>query len=73
MSTLDSIESQLLAAAQARRDEMAAFCSQLIQIPSVNGVDDEQHVAEAIADEAQALGLTAQLAGDDPRRPNVII
>jgi len=73
MPGLDNLESRLLAAAQDQREAMVAFCSQLIQIPSVNGVDDEQHVAQALAERARALGLTARLAGSDPRRPNVIV
>ncbi|MCC6614958.1 MAG: M20/M25/M40 family metallo-hydrolase [Anaerolineae bacterium] len=73
MTGLDDLEVRLLTAAQERRDALIDFCSRLIQTRSVNGVDDEQHIAQVIADEASALGLTAQLAGEDPRRPNVIV
>ncbi len=52
---------------------MTAFCSRLLQIPSVNGVDDEVTVAEAIAEQAQRLGLHVQIVGENPRRPNVIL
>ncbi|MCA9903865.1 MAG: M20/M25/M40 family metallo-hydrolase, partial [Anaerolineae bacterium] len=70
---MNTIETQLAAAAEVRRDAIAGFCSRLIQIPSVNGVDDEVNLAQAIADEARALGLAAELAGADVQRPNVII
>ncbi len=73
MSNLDSMDTRLVAAAQARRDAIAGFCSRLIQIPSVNGMDDEANVAQAIVDEARTLGLAAELAGADTRRPNVIV
>jgi acetylornithine deacetylase/succinyl-diaminopimelate desuccinylase-like protein len=49
------------------------FCSHLLQIPSVNGINDEIEVAEAIAMEAKALGLHAQIVGENRRRPNVIV
>lgn len=73
MSNLDSMDTRLVAAAQARQDAIAGLCSRLIQIPSVNGMDDEANVAQAIVDEARTLGLAAELAGADTRRPNVIV
>lgn len=53
--------------------EMVAFCRRLLQTPSVNGQHDEIAVAETIAAEAHRLGLPVQIAGDNPRRPNVIV
>jgi acetylornithine deacetylase/succinyl-diaminopimelate desuccinylase family protein len=52
---------------------MAAFCSRLLQIPSVNGINDEIDVAEAVATQARSLGLHTQVVGQNPRRPNVIV
>lgn len=52
---------------------MVAFCRRLLQTPSVNGIHDEIAVAEAIADEARRLELHARIAGENPRRPNVIV
>ncbi|HEX2908060.1 MAG TPA: M20/M25/M40 family metallo-hydrolase [Phototrophicaceae bacterium] len=53
--------------------DLVEFCSHLLQIPSVNGVHDEVHVAQAIAAQARQLGLHAEIVGDNPRRPNVIV
>jgi acetylornithine deacetylase/succinyl-diaminopimelate desuccinylase-like protein len=66
-------ENRLVETMREFRPAMVNFCSRLLQIPSVNGVDDEIGVAEAIAAQAQSLGLHVQIVGDDPRRPNVIV
>ncbi|NWG16447.1 MAG: M20/M25/M40 family metallo-hydrolase [Chloroflexi bacterium] len=55
------------------QSEMTDFCHRLLQIPSVNGVHDERHLAEAIAAQARVLGLHAQIVGANPARPNVIV
>ena len=57
----------------ARQPDLTAFCQRLIQTPSVNGVDDEAHLAHIIAEEAQRLGLHVQLLGEYSKRPNVIV
>jgi succinyl-diaminopimelate desuccinylase len=67
------IESALMQTVKSHESEMAAFCSRLLQTPSVNGVNDEIDVAEAIAAQARSLGLHAQIVGENPRRPNVIV
>jgi succinyl-diaminopimelate desuccinylase len=72
-TTPDSIETRLLQTIQEYQADIIACCSHLIQIPSVNGVHDEIHLAEAIAEQAQALGLHVQIVGENSRRPNVII
>ncbi len=66
-------ENRLVETIREFQRDMVDFCSRLLQIPSVNGVDDEIEVAEAIAVEAKALGLQARIVGEDPRRPNVIV
>lgn len=71
--TITALEQQLINRAQSLRDDMIAFCSRLLQTPSVNSVNDERAVALIIAEQAQALGLDAQIVGDNPQRPNVII
>ena len=53
--------------------DMTAFCSKLLQTPSVNGIDDEAAVAELIAAEATTLGLSSQIVGQNPQRPNIIV
>jgi succinyl-diaminopimelate desuccinylase len=71
--TLDSTEHRLLQTIQQLQPEIVQFCSRLIQIPSVNGVHDELELAQAIGEQARALGLHVQFAGENPRRPNVIV
>ncbi len=68
-----TIETQLAERIQQLRPHLTDCCVRLLQIPSVNGVDDEIHVAEALAAQAQALGLHVLLAGENPRRPNIIV
>lgn len=68
-----TIETQLAELIAQFRPHLTDCCVHLLQIPSVNGVDDEIHVAEALVAQAQALGLHVLLAGEHPRRPNVIV
>ena len=70
---MNNIQNSLTAYLTAALPQMTAFCARLLQTPSVNGVDDERAVAELIAAEAGALGLPAQIVGDNPQRPNVIV
>jgi succinyl-diaminopimelate desuccinylase len=67
------IDNQLRQRAAAYLPQMVDCCARLLQIPSVNGVNDEVVIAEAIAAEARTLGLHAQIVGDNPLRPNVIV
>ncbi len=53
--------------------ELTNFCARLVQTPSVNGVHNELAVAELVAQEAAKLGLSAQILGAEPQRPNVVI
>ncbi|MBI1258012.1 MAG: M20/M25/M40 family metallo-hydrolase [Chloroflexi bacterium] len=69
----DPVEQQIAEALEAQKADLVAFCRHLIQTPSVNGVNDEVHLAEVIANEAQRLGLSAQIIGEQPQRPNVIV
>jgi len=57
----------------AHANDMLSFCQHLIQTPSVNGVDDELHLARVIADEAAHLELHVQMIGEQPARPNIIV
>lgn len=66
-------EQALAAAIVSYRDDLIDFCQRLLQTPSVNGEHDEVHVAELIAAEARRLGLDAQIVGQYPNRPNVIV
>jgi len=72
-SANDAIEDRLLQIARQFQPDIAAFCSRLIQTPSVNGIHDEIAIAEVIAEQARALGLHVQLVGEQARRPNVIV
>lgn len=67
------MENQLRRVITTLQPDIVDFCRQLLQIPSVNGVNDERAVAETIAEKARQLGLQAQIVGANPRRPNVIV
>jgi succinyl-diaminopimelate desuccinylase len=69
----DPVEQHIAEAIQANRANLVDFCRRLIQTPSVNGVDDEVHLAEVIAAEARKLGLDVQIVGEQATRPNVIV
>jgi succinyl-diaminopimelate desuccinylase len=71
--TDSDLDNRLVETIREFRPAMVECCSRLLQIPSVNGVNDEVDVAEAIAAQAQTLGLHTQITGDNPRRPNVIV
>jgi len=66
-------EKQLTGTLSRLQPDLIAFCRRLIQTPSVNGVDDEVHLAETIAAEARRLGLHVFLTGEFPNRPNVVV
>lgn len=68
-----AIEDRLLQIVLQFQPEIAAFCSKLIQTPSVNGVHDELALAETIAAQAQSLGLHVGIVGEYAQRPNVIV
>ena len=53
--------------------DITAFCAKLLQTPSVNGLHAEIAVAEVIVAQAQSLGLSTQIVGENPQRPNVIV
>ncbi len=72
-SDFDSIESALLEAIHQSAPAIRDFAIRLIQTPSVNGVHPERALAEVIAAEAARLGLHAELTGEQPDRPNVIV
>lgn len=70
---MEDIETQLAATLTRLQPDLLAFCRRLLQTPSVNGVDDEIHVAQVIADEARRLGLPVVLTGEQSQRPNVMV
>jgi acetylornithine deacetylase/succinyl-diaminopimelate desuccinylase-like protein len=63
----------LLSAAEQRQAEVVAFLQDLVRLPSVNGQDGESTVAQRVAEEAERLGLGAELAGAEQDRPNVLV
>ncbi|MBW4436453.1 MAG: M20/M25/M40 family metallo-hydrolase [Pleurocapsa minor GSE-CHR-MK-17-07R] len=67
------VEQALIDVLERLRPGMIGFCQRLIQTPSVNGEHDEVHLARVIAAEAEALGLHAEILGENPARPNVIV
>ncbi len=58
---------------RTHQPDMLAFCQRMIQTPSVNGSDDEVHLARVIAGEAERLGLHVQMLGEQSERPNIIV
>ena len=57
---------------QTQEAELVSLCQRLVQVPSVNGVDPEQAVAEVIAHELQARGLSPEILVYEAGRPNVL-
>jgi len=62
----------LLERAEKYTAQVEQFLSDLVQIPSVNGRDPESGVAQRIWQEAQSLGLNAEILAMDEKRPNVL-
>lgn len=56
--------------AQQYQDDLVAFLQALVQIPSVNGRDDETAVSQRIVQQAHRLGFAAELVAKQPNRPN---
>lgn len=59
--------------ARERAGELLACTQALVQIPSVNGRENEAAVAQAIAREAERLGLASEMVAAEPARPNVLV
>ncbi|MAU10921.1 MAG: hypothetical protein CL607_13950 [Anaerolineaceae bacterium] len=73
MPPQDPIEAQLMAHIADHESELISFCRQLLQTPSVNGVDDELAIAKVITNYARSLGLVTEIAGLSAERPNAIV
>lgn len=58
---------------ERQRDQLVGFARRVLQVASVNGVDDEIAVAERFFYWSKRFGLDAQIVGENPRRPNVIV
>lgn len=67
------IEQRLRETLSQLQPDLIDFCQRLIQTPSVNGVDDEVHIARVIKAEAERLGLPVYLTGENAQRPNVVV
>ena len=52
---------------------LLALLQDLVRLRSVNGRDSEAAVAHRLAQEAERLGLDAELVALDPARPNVLV
>ena len=63
----------LLRAANPYQPDITAFLSDLVRIPSVNGRDPEDRIAQRIQQEADKLGLESRLVAQEPDRPNVLV
>ena len=53
--------------------QIQSFLQDLVRIPSVNGRDNEELVAQRILAEAQKLRLPSQLTARDAARPNALV
>jgi acetylornithine deacetylase/succinyl-diaminopimelate desuccinylase-like protein len=63
----------LLRAANLYQPDITAFLSDLVRIPSVNGRDSEDRIAQRVQEEADKLGLESRLVAQEPDRPNVLV
>jgi succinyl-diaminopimelate desuccinylase len=63
----------LLSSADKYRSDLTGFLRDLVRIPSVNGRDAEESVAERIQMEAHKLRLDSRLVALHPERPNILI
>ena len=63
----------LLRIADQYKLDITAFLSDLVRIPSVNGRDPEDRIAQRIQQEADKLGLESRLVALQPDRPNVLV
>ena len=59
--------------AQGYQENMTRFLQDLVRIPSVNGRETEQKVAERIVAEGQALGFESQLVAKEIQHPNALV
>lgn len=69
----DAIDNTLIQHIRQSEPALVDLCVRLIQTPSVNGIHPERDLAEIIAAQAEQWGLCAQIVGDLPDRPNVIV
>ncbi|MEK5488026.1 MULTISPECIES: M20 family metallopeptidase [Lysinibacillus] len=60
MNDLQALKAQLLEAVGKHQDELIAFCSKLIQIPSVNPPGDTTEITAFIENYLQDVGITYQ-------------
>ena len=60
MNDLQALKAQLLEAVEKHQDELIAFCSKLIQIPSVNPPGDTTEITAFIENYLQDVGITYQ-------------
>ncbi|WP_342544170.1 ArgE/DapE family deacylase [Lysinibacillus sp. FSL W7-1291] len=60
MNDLQVLKAQLLEAVEKHQDELIAFCSKLIQIPSVNPPGDTTEITAFIENYLQDVGITYQ-------------
>ncbi|WP_338651773.1 ArgE/DapE family deacylase [Lysinibacillus sp. Y5S-8] len=60
MNDLQALKAQLLEAVEKHQDELIAFCSKLIQIPSVNPPGDTTEITVFIENYLQDVGITYQ-------------
>ena len=70
---IDMNKVNLNEAASAYKAGVLSFLQDLVRLPSVNGRDSETAVALRIAEEAERLGLAAELVACDPERSNVVV
>ena len=65
--------SALLTVAAAYQPDLVVFLRDLVRIPSVNGRDPEDRIAQRVQEEADKLGLESRLVALEPDRPNVLV
>jgi acetylornithine deacetylase/succinyl-diaminopimelate desuccinylase family protein len=72
MQVDSAVQARLLAAVDARADELAALLRELVRAPSVNPPGDTRAAADAVEAYLARAGLPSQRAGAAPDRPSVL-
>ena len=69
---LTADEGRLIAAIEARADELVALLRDLVRAPSVNPPGDTSAAAQVVIAWLERHGLAHEVAGSAPERPSVV-
>ena len=71
-SLCDAMRRSIWRQLETRHAEIVELCQKLVRVPSVNGVDLEQEIANVIAGEMTQRGLIPEMPVYEAGRPNVL-